>query len=229
MAAFGQPGILARRRRDHLECEGKWDAFCARVTELDQWFENNINARNLRPLSEYLALWELDETIAAPLRRPIPAFGVSTQPEGAERSPSVPPGGGAVPTPPPAQTPVRELKPGEVLPDMFEGRPPTSKVVDIEWVYSNLAYNLNDIDYASAPSPGAVALLKWARTGNQTEFFKGLYAKLLPNRSSVTEDDDKKDDGRRIGKVIDLIEGLKFGNGDDGAREMVSDAVTGGM
>jgi len=83
------------------------------------------------------------------------------------------------------------------LPDLAKGG---NYAADARWVYNNLALDLVDVPTKTAPSRGAVALLKWVKDSpaNEADFFKNIWPKLIPTKAAL-------DESERRGKVEDAL------------------------
>lgn len=87
----------------------------------------------------------------------------------------------------------------------FESRECTPKDT-VDWVARNIA--VSDVDPKEAPSPEAWAILQWVLSSftNQTVFWKDIWARMLPTRAQVEEDQRFRDDGR---EQMDLINSVR--------------------
>ena len=77
-----------------------------------------------------------------------------------------------------------------------EKRVATVKVV--EWVASNM--QVSDVIASQAPSSEAWGMLVWARRSpvNESQFWSGVYAKLLPSRAQIEGEMRYADDGKGV-------------------------------
>ncbi|MBN1460885.1 MAG: hypothetical protein JXA57_15235 [Armatimonadetes bacterium] len=91
-----------------------------------------------------------------------------------------------------------------IVPATFADRAPSTPLKDAQWVYGALGYRASDVDLTTAPSPGAVALLRWARD-NQGTFFRDIWAKLLPSRSALEDEIRRHDDGSKQLELLDRV------------------------
>lgn len=87
---------------------------------------------------------------------------------------------------------------------------------DILWVYYNLG--VKDVHPEDAPNPGAWALLQHVQhdSGRVGDFYKGLFAKIVPSRSQIENMERFKDDGREQFELLDRLSGEDSGPGSDG-------------
>lgn len=133
---------------------------------------------------------------------------------------------GEAPLPEPGEVGVEEGEVGDegpviVLPlrdeerrAMFGGRKATASA-GIRWVAAQLAYERPDWD--SAPSEEAVAILNWARLSsvNESEFWRIMWVKVLPNRSQTEQEDLARGDEVRMGELLaratKLVHEIRYG------------------
>ena len=91
--------------------------------------------------------------------------------------------------PPLAVEPDQESEVDLVGVDDLPDSSPTGFLADATWVYNNLARAT--VNTASAPSAGAVGLLRWARR-NEDDFFENVWPKVLglASKQEPNEDDE---------------------------------------
>lgn len=75
---------------------------------------------------------------------------------------------------------------------------------EVEWVSRHILIPPESIKPDSVPSSSAVALLVWARQ-EKSEFYRGVYAKIMPKQSEVDREARFKDDGRKVTDIIDQV------------------------
>lgn len=96
-----------------------------------------------------------------------------------------------------------------LTPATWEGRKKSTLVEDMMWVYNHLVFDPADVDPTTAPSPGAVDMLEWARTpGSKRDFYK-LITELLPSKKQLEHDSRFQDDGRRQIHMIERARAAK--------------------
>jgi hypothetical protein len=83
----------------------------------------------------------------------------------------------------------------------------TVKVV--EWVASNM--QVEDVSPSDAPSSEAWGMLVWARRSplNESQFWGSIYAKLLPSRSAIEQEQRYSDDGMRVEDAAERLLRMK--------------------
>lgn len=93
---------------------------------------------------------------------------------------------------------------GLLDPGVFAGKGAVSERKIIQWVFENLDV---DVEPASAPSAGAWSLLNSIRKDEQLrlEFYKGIWAKLLPTKQQLEAAERFTDDGRDVFEIIDKL------------------------
>lgn len=76
----------------------------------------------------------------------------------------------------------------------------------VEWVAQALA-RPGEVSLRQAPCAEAWGLYKWASSdeSHESEFWKGMYSKLLPTRSQVEVENTYRDDGRRKLEILDRV------------------------
>lgn len=82
---------------------------------------------------------------------------------------------------------------------------------DILWVYYHLG--VADVKPEDAPNPGAWALLQHVQHDSDRigEFYKGLFAKIVPSRSQIESMEKFRDDGREQFELLDRLAGEDSG------------------
>lgn len=74
----------------------------------------------------------------------------------------------------------------------------------VYWVFD--VVGTKNVARKRAPSAGAWNLYKWARLkGNRAKFYSTFASKLLPSKRQVDQEDERKDDGRKLIKTIDIL------------------------
>lgn len=71
---------------------------------------------------------------------------------------------------------------------------------DTEWTYQNLNVAWNKIDYATVPSPGAVALLEQAK-GDKKWFLEKYHARLLPTKAQIDAGEWREADDNQVAEM----------------------------
>lgn len=77
---------------------------------------------------------------------------------------------------------------------VFEGKS-AGIVAIVNWVAENLC--IKDPRPEDAPSAIAWSMLEWAKD-ESSEFWKGPFSKLIPNRGTLEEAEKRRDDGRSL-------------------------------
>lgn len=85
---------------------------------------------------------------------------------------------------------------------VFEDKPASSLVEDIEWVASNMC--IADVQPGDAPSSLAYGLLVLARSDRKewSELYKNLLSRLLPTRRSLEDAEETEREGRDLVRTI---------------------------
>jgi len=85
-----------------------------------------------------------------------------------------------------------------------------AKPVEMNWVQEHMVLPLADIDPASVPSAGAVALLRWAKEGGgAADFFTSLFKSQLPSKKELDAQAAMVDDGRECVGLIEKLQRLR--------------------
>jgi hypothetical protein len=94
---------------------------------------------------------------------------------------------------------------GQVTLAMFADKPKANIREVVQWVFDFM--EIDDVTPDMAPSSGAWGLLKWARASrnNKTEFYRTLYAKFIPSKAQIDNEDKFADDGRKQLDILDRI------------------------
>jgi hypothetical protein len=72
----------------------------------------------------------------------------------------------------------------------------------IRWVFDNVARQ--DVNLGSAPSAGAVGLLKWAKSDrNRANFYTYFVTKLIPSQKELDHAAKLKDDGSNLFPLLE--------------------------
>ena len=89
--------------------------------------------------------------------------------------------------------------------DTFEGKPAASARQIVQWVFDHI--DVTDIQPEDAPSPGAWSFLQRVRQYPELlkEFYRSIWAKMLPTRSEIEAREKFEDDGREQLHLIDQI------------------------
>jgi len=89
--------------------------------------------------------------------------------------------------------------------DVFEGKPTASARQIVQWVFDHI--DVEDIQPEDAPSPGAWSFLQRVRQHPELlkEFYRSIWAKMLPTRSEIEAREKFEDDGREQLHLIDQI------------------------
>ena len=76
----------------------------------------------------------------------------------------------------------------------------------VEWVFNHV--DVEDVTPSMAPSPGAWSLLISVRDdpGVRADFYKSIWAKLLPTKTQIEEEDKFSDDGSDIAELIGRLQ-----------------------
>lgn len=74
----------------------------------------------------------------------------------------------------------------------------------VEWVFDAMGEHVEPGD---APSPGAWALLDWAKktAANKRDFYTTFASKLIPSRSTLEVEERRRDDGEDCTRTIDYL------------------------
>lgn len=87
----------------------------------------------------------------------------------------------------------------------WEGKGKSAKMTEvIRWVFDNVARK--DVNLGSAPSAGAVGLLKWARSDrNRGNFYTYFVTKLIPSQKELDHAAKMKDDGSNVFPLLETL------------------------
>jgi hypothetical protein len=113
------------------------------------------------------------------------------------------------------RAPVAEADPDDdtVLPagdavsmDVFCDKPPVTARAVVQWVFDHI--DIEDVKPEDAPSAGAWSFLQRVRTYPDLlkEFYRTIWAKMLPTRSEIEAREKFEDDGREQLHLIDQIQ-----------------------
>jgi len=122
------------------------------------------------------------------------------------------------PAPPP---PAEDNNGAMICLDTFTGHGDANFRDVVQWVFDHVAFDIDELKQQGvldqAPSSGAVGLLQWAQKSGttQTEFYRTIWAKLIPARSKLDEQEGLRDDGRNVLHIIHQLLGNVDANGDD--------------
>lgn len=86
----------------------------------------------------------------------------------------------------------------------FAGSDEGDPIKAVEWVGRWLG--VDGLDPGQAPSPLAWSLYKWARydEDNTSAFYKSIWTRIMPSKTDVEKEADRRDDGRTL-KMIDRL------------------------
>ncbi len=73
------------------------------------------------------------------------------------------------------------------------------------WVFDRMHAPIERINPDDVPSGGAITMLRWARDGNLTDFMRTIYAKLMPSKSEIEEDEKHRGSGRLNQRTLDEV------------------------
>lgn len=95
---------------------------------------------------------------------------------------------------------------GDVCIGDFCGKGPVSARAVVQWVFDNI--DVADVKPEDAPSSGAWSFLVRVRTYPDLlkEFYRSIWAKMLPTRSEIEAREKFEDDGREQLHLIDQIQ-----------------------
>ncbi len=98
----------------------------------------------------------------------------------------------------------REEATTEELPLSAFGGKSASMRKAVEWVFEHLGVRTKAAD---APSPGAWALLQWAKktSANTQRFYSDFVSKLLPSRSTLEVEERRRDSGDDVMRTIEYL------------------------
>ena len=97
----------------------------------------------------------------------------------------------------------------------------------VEWVFESVT--VRDVTAEDAPSAGAWALLKWARSTptNQSDFYKSFSSKMLPSRQQLDQEERKSDDASGVDETIEHLLGVSDAIQSDGSQAFEAQPVVG--
>ena len=97
----------------------------------------------------------------------------------------------------------------------------------VEWVFES--FTVRDVTAEDAPSAGAWALLKWARSTptNQSDFYKSFSSKMLPSRQQLDQEERKSDDASGVDETIEHLLGVSDAIQSDGSQAFEAQPVVG--
>lgn len=103
----------------------------------------------------------------------------------------------------PPNAPVLNKPPTKTVPkSLWDNRPKGNMLDDVQWVHNNLL--VEDPDPADAPSPGAWAMLQYAKT-DQSSFYSIFAKNTLPSRTQLDKAMDAQDKGQATIEFIDEL------------------------
>lgn len=104
-----------------------------------------------------------------------------------------------------ADDPVLSVGDGVCLAD-FQDKPPVTARAVVQWVFDHI--DIADVRPEDAPSSGAWSFLQRVRTYPDLlkEFYRSIWAKMLPTRSEIEAREKFEDDGREQLHLIEQIQ-----------------------
>ncbi len=88
----------------------------------------------------------------------------------------------------------------------FQNKPPVTARAVVQWVFDHI--DITDVRPEDAPSSGAWSFLQRVRTYPDLlkEFYRSIWAKMLPTRSEIEAREKFEDDGREQLHLIEQIQ-----------------------
>lgn len=100
----------------------------------------------------------------------------------------------------------------------FEGKPPSSKKEDLDWVYQNL--DVADVTIEDCPSAGAWSLRAWAASSfNRTEFYR-MWAQSLRWEAKEDGKEIMQDDGGTLNLISRVLRARESAILPDGSEDV---------